>query len=710
MVMVMVMVMMTVSPVISYSMGAPDAACSAMTPGHQHQPQEGPVPANLTLSSDFVRPGDMLGVELKTRESQQFKGFIIQARSAKDKGNQVGSFVVSGDQASYMTCGRGIHNSITHRKSNLKESIQAQWRAPYDFDGEVVFRFTYLREYNTYWVAVETSPVRVGRSLPEEQEERTIQEPSVKSQDRKSPNDILKEDRDTELSVDDKEEIEEAEKPVEEDVIKPISVADYSVDPVESYTPVYISSTTTLSTTTTTTEMPREPLPVINGVQQYTDPYDPIYDGCSTAANSSKACFGMPQGCEKTKKCRLILSYRPEKLSYVFEMKGLSNGYIAMGLSRDDSMGEDLTTSCLISGNGQVDIVTGLNKGYSGNKNVARGPNKEQRDGIEERSRSSIRDGWISCSWRRRSRTKIEGEAWVLDRDKFHIMLAQGTVTEGSLNKHRAKIISGTKLGLGEVGLVQAKSQIYILLHGSFMIGAWVCAASLGIIIARYYKQTWTANRCCNLDQWFIWHRTFMMLTWSLTMVAFVLILMELEGLSTTYNTNPHTLLGFITVGLCFLQPFLALIRCSPTHRYRGFFNWIHWFIGNSAQILGIVCIFYAVDLDKARLPRPETDWLLIAFVGFHFLSHLLLSALSCVGENSNSKSGYPLAMRPLTRNGGSYPDYEELKRDQPGSSVRTFVLCVYTLINMIVTAALILLVVMAPTRQKLVDFGILPQ
>ena len=28
---------------------------------------------------------------------------------------QVGSFVVSGDQASYMTCGRGIHNSITHR-------------------------------------------------------------------------------------------------------------------------------------------------------------------------------------------------------------------------------------------------------------------------------------------------------------------------------------------------------------------------------------------------------------------------------------------------------------------------------------------------------------------------------------------------------------------------------------------------------------------
>ena len=55
--------------------------------------------------------------------------------------------------------------------------------------------------------------------------------------------------------------------------------------------------------------------------------------------------------------------------------------------------------------------------------------------------------------------------------------------------------------------------------------------------------------------------------------------------------------------------------------------------------------------------------------------------------------------MRPMARNGHAYPDYEELKRDAPGSSVRIFVLIVYMLVNVIVTAALILLVVMAPTR-----------
>merc|ERR1712038_770067 len=267
----------------------------------------------------------------------------------------------------------------------------------------------------------------------------------------------------------------------------------------------------------------------------------------------------------------------------------------------------------------------------------------------------------------------------------YHLMLARGKAVEGVMRRHEAKIVSGAPRGLGEVGAVTSKSRLLIFLHGAFMLGAWICSASLGIIMARYFKQTWTSRRCFNLDQWFIWHRNFMMLTWVLTMAGFILIILELKDLSTTINTNPHAIIGFITVGLCFLQPFLALVRCSPSHQYRPLFNWVHWLIGNVAQILAIVCIFYAVDLSKAQLPRPETDWLLVAFVGFHFITHLLMSCVTCVSESQNNKSGYPLAMRPMTRNGHAYPDYEELKRDAPGSSVRIFVLIVYMLVNVIV-------------------------
>ena len=56
------------------------------------------------------------------------------------------------------------------------------------------------------------------------------------------------------------------------------------------------------------------------------------------------------------------------------------------------------------------------------------------------------------------------------------------------------------------------------------MIGAWVFTASCGILLARYFKQTFTSVRCCKKDQWFVWHRMFMLLTWALTLAGFVLI------------------------------------------------------------------------------------------------------------------------------------------------------------------------------------------
>ena len=60
--------------------------------------------------------------------------------------------------------------------------------------------------------------------------------------------------------------------------------------------------------------------------------------------------------------------------------------------------------------------------------------------------------------------------------------------------------------------------------------------------------------------------------------------------------------------------------------------------------------------------------------------------------------SNYPPTMRHMAR-GHMFPDYEELKRDSPGSTVRLFVLVVYFIVNVIVSAALILLVVFAPTE-----------
>ena len=60
-------------------------------------------------------------------------------------------------------------------------------------------------------------------------------------------------------------------------------------------------------------------------------------------------------------------------------------------------------------------------------------------------------------------------------------------------------------------------------------------------------------------------------------------------------------------------------------------------------QIVGIVAIFFAVELDKAELPA-ETDYLLIAFVAFHFLMHLVLSILMCSTDMRKDKVRMQLA------------------------------------------------------------------
>ena len=63
---------------------------SAITPGHSHPPQPAESsPANLTLSSSLVVPGGKITVQLSPSDNSTFKGFIIQARDAQLKDQQV---------------------------------------------------------------------------------------------------------------------------------------------------------------------------------------------------------------------------------------------------------------------------------------------------------------------------------------------------------------------------------------------------------------------------------------------------------------------------------------------------------------------------------------------------------------------------------------------------------------------------------------------
>ena len=69
-----------------------------------------------------------------------------------------------------------------------------------------------------------------------------------------------------------------------------------------------------------------------------------------------------------------------------------------------------------------------------------------------------------------------------------------------------------------------------------------------------------------------------MVATWVLTIAAFILIFIELNGWSAV--VNPHAVMGTITTVLCFIQPLAAYFRPHPGTKRRPVFNFLHWLIG----------------------------------------------------------------------------------------------------------------------------------
>lgn len=56
---------------------------------------------------------------------------------------------------------------------------------------------------------------------------------------------------------------------------------------------------------------------------------------------------------------------------------------------------------------------------------------------------------------------------------------------------------------LADVSAIQAASKLFLRLHGAFMLAAWIGTASVGMLLARYFRQTWVGTTLCGKDLWF---------------------------------------------------------------------------------------------------------------------------------------------------------------------------------------------------------------
>jgi len=605
-------------PTDSYSQGAPESQCRSLAPGHGLTPKDNSnSPFSIKLNSTQVASGVSTEIEL-THDGSDARFKGYMIQARKDSDDSViGAFETVSDDAQYINCGSVSHSSVTHSGGKTKESIRVKWKSPSDFTGKVKIVATFVQDYANYWVKVPSEMIEISESTS-----TAIQFPT--------------------------------EAPTPEPESEPESEPEAESEP----------------------EPESEPESGAGVNERHTGEY---YDACG----KSKTCVGLPAKCVDERNCKILASWKLSGEQYEFEMSAMKRPgkYIALGFSKDSSMGKELVLACGNPNSAELFWNSGKSK-----------PTFLTDDfGIVDYKFISA-DGSTHCTMKSPSIIK-SGEYSVDLNEKQTILLAGGPYATASLSFHDMKIAAAEPVSLKNVSEVGLKSDLLVKLHGLFMLVAWLGCAGAGMMMARYFKQTWKGKPIFGADRWFQAHRLFMVSAVILTVVAVVLIVAEV-GVSPFghLEKNAHPVIGLVCVILALIQPIMAAFRPHPGDDSRKLFNWAHWLVGNMAHVFGICAIFLAGNLGNAKLDTTEWwSWVLVAYVVFHVITHLIFSALWAKSERTQKIGDQQMAevngMNKVQNNNFNIEDEEKL--DQEGGLSRKILFFVYFVIAWVLVAVL---------------------
>lgn len=119
--------------------------------------------------------------------------------------------------------------------------------------------------------------------------------------------------------------------------------------------------------------------------------------------------------------------------------------------------------------------------------------------------RSNYNNGVIYCVVERNAITNVRNQTFDLHNHHFNLLLATGSsLKDNKVGYHDLyRAASGESFKLSQIRNVSGSSKLMLRLHGVFMVTAWIGTASIGIIMARYFKPSWKGKRLYGKDLWF---------------------------------------------------------------------------------------------------------------------------------------------------------------------------------------------------------------
>lgn len=257
-----------------------------------------------------------------------------------------------------------------------------------------------------------------------------------------------------------------------------------------------------------------------------------------------------------------------------------------MALSDDDRMGRDSTIEC-VNNRGQVEHFTSVTRAIPNDFGARR---SDIDQSIIRLVQSSVVNGGIYCLIERGAVSQVDDMTFNLINKSYHLLLSSGsTAAELSIGYHDInRDVSSTSIRFEEDNpmiirsLNREPSKTMVLIHGSFMIVAWIGSTSIGVFAARYMRQLWQGKQVFGKDVWFIVHQVAMSTTWVLTISSVIIIWIDVGE----WRTSTHSLLGIIATVLCFIQPLATFFRPGPKDDARPIFNFMHGSVGKLAHLI----------------------------------------------------------------------------------------------------------------------------
>ncbi|XP_063706019.1 putative ferric-chelate reductase 1 homolog [Culicoides brevitarsis] len=199
-------------------------------------------------------------------------------------------------------------------------------------------------------------------------------------------------------------------------------------------------------------------------------------------------------------------------------------------------------------------------------------------------------------------------------------------------------------------------------LHGTFMVLGWILAASVGHVIARYFKKTWMIWRIYSYDVWFVIHVCCMGALWLFTLIGFLVVVIDVKGLRAGW----HEIIGIFLV-LCTLAfPIAVFYGPDKESPYYKKWNMGHFAVGSGLHVIAIINIFLAMRLDFDFL-ESWISYSVGSFLIFYIFSHLTFSVLDYLGDQKEEQRSI-------------YEDKAYSKYRQAYLGLFTFLLLIYSI------------------------------